>query len=171
MQPFQTRRLTLLPLCMDMVSQVQALSVDADNRRYVPDEVFETIEEAADTVQALISFYGQPDAPQVYGVMRTEGELIGWVQAAPLEGGWELGYHIGADYAGQGYATEAAQAFLPCIMDELGIDEMAGICLADNAASRRVLEKLGGILEFEGVAPYQGVPRPICRMRLILFSI
>ena len=69
------------------------------------------------------------------------------MQAVPLDGGiWEIGYHIGAKYTKHGYATEAVSAFLPVIMERIGVTKMAGICLADNIASQKVMEKCGFIL-------------------------
>ena len=169
MKSLRTARLMLKPLDSSMAQRLHELSLDEDNRRFVPDEVFETPEEAADVLASLISFYGKSGQPQVYAVTLPGGELVGYVQAAPLDHGWELGYHIGAPYVGRGYATEAARAFLPCIMDELGGTELAGVCLADNKASCRVLEKLGGMLTFAGVADYQGVPRQVCHFQLLRY--
>ncbi len=43
----ETERLTITRFTMDMAEAVHRNSLDADNRRFVPDEVFETVEEAA----------------------------------------------------------------------------------------------------------------------------
>ena len=89
---------------------------------------------------------------------------IGYVQAVPLgDGIWEIGYHIGAKYTRRGYATEAVKAFVPVIMEKIGISKMAGVCLADNIASQKVMEKCGFVLEFKGIDNYQGEQREICR--------
>ena len=64
-------------------------------------------------------------------------------EAVPVgDGSWEVGYHIGENYTGQGYATEAVTAFMPMIMNQIGITEMTGTCLADNKASIKVMEHL-----------------------------
>lgn len=67
-------------------------------------------------------------------------------------------------YCGRGYATEAVLAFLPVMMERLHLARVYGICLADNAASVRVMEKCGFQRVFEGDGMYQGVVRPIIRM-------
>ncbi|MCR5835224.1 MAG: hypothetical protein K6G88_01815 [Lachnospiraceae bacterium] len=54
---------------MDMVHDVHVNSLDDDNRRFVPDEVFENEEEAKETVEFLMSQYGTPDGPLVYPVL------------------------------------------------------------------------------------------------------
>jgi RimJ/RimL family protein N-acetyltransferase len=87
------------------------------------------------------------------------------VEVAPISRGWEIGYHVGKRYTRNGYATEAVKAFLPLIMEQLGLDEIFGICHADNAASRKVLEKCGFFIEFDGMVSYRGETQHICRYR------
>ena len=41
----QTERLTITRFTMDMAKAVHLCSLDEDNRRFVPDEVFETVED------------------------------------------------------------------------------------------------------------------------------
>ena len=160
----ETERLVITEFTMDMAEAVHRNSLDADNRRFVPDEVFETVEEAAETVEFLMGVYENGDGPLVYPALLKDGTYIGYVQAVPLDDGtWEVGYHIGADYTRKGYATEAVQAFLPVILPRLGIDTIAGICLAENQASVKVMERCGFTKDFEGMGPYQGARRPICK--------
>ena len=98
----------------------------------------------------------------VYPVLLRDGTNIGYVQAVPIEDGdWEIGYHIGKAYTCKGYATEAVKAFLPVIMSDLGISRMSGICVTENAASCKVLEKAGFTLVYEGIGCYQGEEREI----------
>ena len=160
----ETERLIITEFTMDMAEAVHVNSLDEDNRRFVPDEVFETVEEAAETVEFLIGVYKNGDGPLVYPVLLKDGTYVGYVQAVPFDDGtWEIGYHIGSNYTKQGYATEAVKAFLPVIMPKLGISRIVGICLADNKASAKVMERCGFIKEFEGIGPYQGEDREICK--------
>lgn len=165
----ETERLIITRFTMDMAEAVHLNSLDGDNRRFVPDEVFETVEEAADTVSFLMGVYENGDGPLVYPVLLKDGTYIGYVQAVPFDDGtWELGYHIGAAYTKKGYATEAAKAFLPVILPRLGLTCIKGICLAENTASRKVMEKCGFVKEFQGIGNYQGAQREICRYRYSL---
>ena len=160
----ETERLIITEFTMDMAEAVHLNSLDEDNRRFVPDEVFETVDEAAETVEFLIGVYKYGDGPLVYPVLLKDGTYVGYVQAVPFDDGtWEIGYHIGSNYTKQGYATEAVKAFLPVIMPKLGISRIVGICLADNKASAKVMERCGFIKEFEGIGPYQGEDREICK--------
>ena len=159
----ETRRLIIADLSMDMAESLHLNSLDEDNRRFVPDEVFETVEEAAETIAYLLKCYQTGEGPQVYAVTLRDGTFVGYVQAVPLGSEWEVGYHIGADYTRKGYATEALRAFLPEIMKQIGLQKMLGICLSENAASVKVLERCGFAKQFEGVGQYQGKPRQVCR--------
>lgn len=160
----ETERLTITEFTPDMAQAVHENSLDEDTRRFVPDEVFETVEDAAETIDFLMSQYGGCDGPLVYPVQLKDGTYIGYVQAVPLDdGSREIGFHIGARYTKHGYAAEAVRAFLPVIMKRIGVTKMTGVCLADNVASRKVMEKCGFVSEFKGVDDYQGEPREICR--------
>lgn len=165
----ETDRLIITEFTMEMAEEVHRNSLDEDNRRFVPDEVFETVEDAAETVEFLMSCYTSGEGPLVYPVLLKDRTYIGYVQAVPLdEENWEVGYHIGEDFKRKGYATEAVKAFLPVIMADLGIIQIAGICLAENKASVKVMERCGFQKEFEGIGSYQGEEREICKYRYYL---
>ena len=160
----KTERLEITKFTLDMAETVHINSLDEDNRKFNPNEVFETVEIAKDTVEFLMSVYESNDEPLVYPVLLKDGTNIGYVQAVPMDDGkWEVGYHIAKAYAGKGYATEAVSAFLPVIMKKLGITEILGICVAENIASIKVLEKVGFTKEFEGMGTYQDEEREICK--------
>ena len=150
----------------DMAASVSEQSLDEANRRFLPDEVFETEEIAAEVIADLSALYGTTDSPLVYPVLLKQeaqaAKHIGHVEAVPLEeGGWEIGYHIGGAYTGHGYVAEAVRAFVPVMLERLGIDEMCGVCHAENVASCRVLERAGFSLVFDGVGQYQGAEAPV----------
>ena len=160
----ETERLIISKFDESMAQFVHENSLDDDNRRFVPDEVFETVETACETVQFLIECYNGDSGPYVYPVLLKSGENIGYVQAVPIDSGeWEIGYHIAKSYTGNGYATEAVAAFLPVVMERLGICKIEGVCLLENVASQRVMEKCGFALEYSGIGNYHGNEREICR--------
>ncbi len=163
MLSIKTERLTIAEFTLDMAEDVRKNSLDEDNRRFVPDEVFETIEEARETVEFLMSRYGGEEGPFVYPVLLKDRTNIGYVQLVPVEDGWEIGYHIAQKYTGKGYASEAVKAFLPVMMKEHRLNRIIGICVAENYASRRVMEKCGFVKQYEGIGPYQGKNINICR--------
>ena len=159
----ETERLIITEFDLSMAEAVHKNSLDEDNRRFVPDEVFETVEEAKETIEFLMDCYKTGDGPLVYPVMLKSGENAGYVQLVPLEEGYEIGYHIGAAYTKKGYATEAVKAFLDYMMKEKNLTKVTGICVAENAASKKVMEKCGFCKEFEGKGQYQGEEREIAK--------
>lgn len=160
----KTERLEITEFTLDMAQTVCENSLDDDNRKFNPDEVFETVEDAKETIEFLMSVYENGDGPLVYPVLLSNGTNIGYVQAVPMDDGkWEIGYHIAKKYTGNGYASEAVKAFLPIIMQKLSITEMLGICVAENVASIKVMENAGFVKEYQGMGLYQGVEREICR--------
>ncbi len=154
----KTSRLTIKTFSLDMAQSVYENSQDDDTRRFVPDEVYDSVEEARAAIEFLISRYDSADGPFVYPIITNDGgKNIGYVQLCKLdEGTWEIGYHIAKNFTGKGYATEAVKAFLPAMAKKLNIKEVYGICLAENTASVRVLEKCGFTQIYQGPGNYQG---------------
>ncbi len=162
----ETERFIVTEFDESMIESVYKNSLDKDNRTFVPDEVFETIEEARAMVHRVLEWYKKDRTPLVYAIILRNSENIGYVQAVPIyETDWEIGYHIAEAYTGNGYAADAVQAFLPVIMERLSLKSIAGVCIAQNTASRRVMEKCGFVLEYTGRGEYQGECRHICRYR------
>ena len=161
----ETERLIITEMTMDMAPDVHRNSLDEDVRRFVPDEVFETVEDARETIDFIISRYGSAEGPLIYALITKEGNRnIGYVQLVPVDDGmWEIGYHVAKAYTGKGFATEAVKAFLPVISEYAGITEVYGIYLQENEASGRVLEKCGFETVFKGEGPYHGGVYRICR--------
>ena len=78
------------------------------------------------------------------------GKVIGevglkWLSAENRQG--EIGFVFNPDYSGRGLATEAAEAMLHRGFDDLGLHKIIGSCMAQNALSARLMERLGMRLE------------------------
>lgn len=159
----ETERLVITEFDLSMAESVHKNSLDEDTRRFVPDEVFETVEDAKETIAFLMTVYESGEGPFVYPVLLKDGRNIGYVQLVPIEEGYEVGYHIGKEYTNNGYATEALKAFLCEIMPKKELDKVYGICVSENFASKKVLEKSGFTKEYEGVGEYQGESRQIAK--------
>ena len=151
-----TDRLIITEMTMDMAEDIHKNSLDEDIRRFVPDEVFETVEEAQETIEFIMSQYGSTTGPLIYAVIKKDdNKNIGYVQLIPLDDGkWEIGYHVAKPYTRKGFATEAVKEFLPVIAEYVGTNEVYGIRLIENVASGRVLEKCGFETFFAGEGPY-----------------
>ena len=97
---------------------------------------------------------------------REANELLGSIGGRfnPLIIQW--GYCLARDSWGQGFATEAARAFVAIALDQPDIWRLQAFCDLENRASARVLEKAGltleGILRRYMVFPNLGdVPRDV----------
>ena len=154
----KTLRLTITRFTPDMTQSIYENSQDTDTRRFVPDEVYDSVEEAREAIEFLMSRYDSDDGPFVYPIITNDGgQNIGYIQLCQIDdGSWEIGYHIAKQFTGKGYATEAVKAFLPVMAQKFNIKEVYGICLAENTASVRVLEKCGFVKVYQGAGNYQG---------------
>lgn len=78
---------------------------------------------------------------------KASGEICGFCQldrvriSAP-----EIGINIADAYMGKGYAQEAVKLMLEYVVRNLGINQFIWKADADNAVSRHIVEKLGGVL-------------------------
>ena len=75
-----------------------------------------------------------------------EDEVAGTIGLNRHDALWRscnLGYWIRTDLAGRGFATEAGRAVVAYGFDEIGLNRLELVADVDNAASRRVAEKLG----------------------------
>ena len=152
----ETERLLITEFDLSMAESVHKNSLDEENRKFVPDEVFETVEEAKETIEFLMSVYETEDGPLVYPVLLKNGTNIGHVQLVPITDGFEVGYHIGKEYTKNGYATEAVKAMIPDLFSR-GFEAVTAGALAENAASLRVMQKCGMQLqEFTEDIEYRG---------------
>jgi RimJ/RimL family protein N-acetyltransferase len=77
-------------------------------------------------------------------------ELADWPGPDKVEVGWELHPSVW----GRGLATEGARAALRYGFEVVGLKRIISTARADNAASRRVMEKCG--LAFQEEFPYKG---------------
>ena len=154
----KTLRLTITTFSQAMAQSVYENSQDDDTRRFVPDEVYDSAEEARAAIEFLMSRYDSDDGPFVYPIITNDGgKNIGYIQLCQIDdGSWEIGYHIAKQFTGKGYATEAVKAFLTAMAQKLNLKEVYGICLAENTASVRVLEKCGFTRIYQGRGNYQG---------------
>lgn len=164
MMLISNNNLIIAKMDLSMSFDVYKNSQDEDNKRFVPDEVFNSEEETREVIKFIIKSYDSKEGPFIYAIIRkSDNANIGYVQLVQIEEGWEVGYHIAKAYTGHGYATEAVNLYVEYLKNNTDIKEIYGVALIDNFASRRVLEKCGFSLYFEGLGMYQGAERKIIK--------
>jgi ribosomal-protein-alanine N-acetyltransferase len=102
-------------------------------------------------------------------IERESGRLIGdaGLYRTPV-GEVELGYTLGTEWWGRGYATEAAGRWLAAAFEELGIREVIALAEPANVASLHVLDKLGMLRAGERTA--FGRPHIVYRLKNSAFG-
>lgn len=164
----ETKRLIITKLTLDMAYDIHVNSLDDDMMKFMSDEVFKTEEEAKDVIEYLMEQYDGVDGPFVYPIILKENNSnVGYVEIVKIEEGYEVGYHIAKPYTKCGYATEALTNIIPFIINKLNINILYGICLQENVASKRVLEKCGFTKIFEGRSLYKGNEENVYKYKYI----
>ncbi|GIH03686.1 N-acetyltransferase [Rhizocola hellebori] len=95
----------------------------------------------------------EPDRKDYQLAMTLDGRIIGSCSLSGFEPRHfraELGYMVHPDLHGHGYASEAARLMVRFGLGELGLHRIEATTAPDNAASQRVLEKIG--MSYEGLA-------------------
>ncbi|STX28530.1 acetyltransferase [Legionella beliardensis] len=81
--------------------------------------------------------------------LQDTGELIGFIglnyfdKPTHFSPATEIGWRLGSQYWGFGYATEGALAVLDYAFNRLGLNEIVAFTVPDNFRSRKVMERLG----------------------------
>ncbi len=138
-----TERLLLKPLGSEYFQTVKEYSLDYDNTRYMCCLPNESEEEAADFLRGVDAEWDK-ERPGFYEFAILYGGIhIGAVSIYNEEGMGELGWILNKKYWGKGFAYEAAQALVDYFADHMGMSHFIAHCDTENAASYRVMEKLG----------------------------
>lgn len=127
------------------------LSQDADVMRYVGDRRVPTLQEAWRAVAGWLGHWELRGYGQWAIEERSSGRFIGRAGIInPAEWpGPEVGYVLGKDWWGRGFATEAARAAMDWGFEEVGFDDLISLIDPANAPSIAVAGRLGETLRSE----------------------
>jgi RimJ/RimL family protein N-acetyltransferase len=144
--PLRTARLLLRPFDpAPDVDAVHAYASRADVCRYIP-WVPRTRAEVAQWLPERPSTMVAGGSIGLAVVDRAGGCLVGDVVLmwnGPQHRGGEIGYVVNPEYAGRGYATEAAGALLDLAFGDLALHRVVARVDARNTASAAVVRRLG----------------------------
>ena len=161
----ETERLMLRRPTLADVKAIAHLANDrriAENTRRLPHPYSQ--DHAIDFVRATAN-----DRPETVFLIENNHTPIGmvgidWRQAATPE----LGYWLGVEHWGQGFATEAARAVIDFTFEEFDIEHLIAGARVANPSSRNILEKCG--FQWSGVELHRfealGSSTPVDRFRL-----
>ena len=144
--PLLTERLLLRSLTLEDAQDVQHLAGERDiasTLSNMPHPYEDGM--AEEWIRSCSGKFEKDEALNFAIIRRTDKKLIGEIELRldrENESG-ELGYWIGKPYWNCGYATEAARAVVAYGFEVLKLNRVQAKHFKRNAASRRVLEKIG----------------------------
>jgi [ribosomal protein S5]-alanine N-acetyltransferase len=142
----KTARLTLRPFTLDDAAFIVLLLNDPGWLRFIGDRQVRTTDDACEYLRNGAIAHAAKHGFALGAVQRSsDGVLIGMCGLIRREGldDVDLGYAFLPEYRGQGYAREAAAAWLACGFERFGLKRIVAITSVDNAASGKVLESIG----------------------------
>jgi RimJ/RimL family protein N-acetyltransferase len=150
--PLETERLLLRPHDEADLEAFHAIRSQPEVVLYLYDEPL-TLEQAREKVTRLVrsrTLDAEGDWLSAAVILRETGAYLGdvafhWVSVQHRTG--EIGFALDPAHQGHGFATEAARAMIDWGFGSFGLHRVIGRTEARNAASARVLERLGMRLE------------------------
>lgn len=120
---------------------------DPEVRRFYPTLL--TRQQSDEAIDRFIAFLKRDGYGLLAVERKADGELIGDVGIIPVDMSIrgnppvEIGWLLGRRYWGNGYAPEAAQAWIHYAFTTLGFAEIVAWTSVTNLPSQRVMQKLG----------------------------
>ena len=143
--PLLSQRLRLRPLTVADAPILTALLADWEVVKYTALIPYPAREDDALAFIGRTAAQAQAGTGVALGLERSlDRRLIGCIEFGVQTGDRaEIGYWLGREYWGQGFATEALRRLARHLLGDLGLALISATTHPDNAASRRVLEKAG----------------------------
>lgn len=96
------------------------------------------------TLEDSINWINKQNTREHCYVISNNKGLVGDIGLYPvIDNCYELGYWIGQDYWGKGYATEACKALLELVKNKIPSEKIFATCQVGNSASEKILNNLG----------------------------
>jgi ribosomal-protein-alanine N-acetyltransferase len=146
----ETERLILRKMVLNDAEAVFAYASNSEVSRYTLWETHRSIEDSRAFLEFATQKYengGEPDWGIVY---RGNGCLVGACGLVNWEAEHaraEVGFVLSRDYWGRGLMSEAVRAILRFGFERMNLNRIEARCIAENAASARVMEKAGMVYE------------------------
>ena len=154
----ETERLLLRPLSLDDVDAFASFYADPEVMRHLGAGRTMSRDESEQSIRRMLRSFDVDGFGQLAVERREDGELLGrcgflvWdaetltpttegEATGPTE--LEVGYTLGRDFWGQGYATEAATVVRDHALGPMGRSRLIAFIRHENRASARVAEKIG----------------------------
>ncbi|MER7757507.1 GNAT family N-acetyltransferase [Kitasatospora sp. NPDC097643] len=162
MTTIETSRLVLRRWHEHDVAPMAAVNADPEVMRWIADGRVRTEAQTRLGIEAMERTWDTDGIGMFAVELRATGELAGFTGFAvpnflpEVLPAIEIGWRLGRAFWGRGIATEAAAAALRFGFEEHGLDRVVSIAQIGNAASERVMAKIGLRPERETVTPGTG---------------
>lgn len=139
-----------------------AMNADPTVMKYFPAALSEA--ESNARIDRLEESFQKNGYGQFAVVLKDTGEFIGSLGLAqvpanlPFAPGVEIGWRIAHPYWNKGYATEGALGVVMHAFEELDIPEIVSFAAKENAASQRVMDKVGMLYDPQGRFMHPDLP-------------
>jgi RimJ/RimL family protein N-acetyltransferase len=145
MAPFETARLVMRAFLDGDAEQAFKIFGDAEVMRYSLSGQDQDHSATAERIARYSRNYERDGMPQWAAVEAKSGEVIGFCGLARVDKSdeVEVAYRFRRDRWGQGLATEAAGAMIDRGFTEFGLHRIIAFIDPANAASERVVRKIG----------------------------
>jgi RimJ/RimL family protein N-acetyltransferase len=148
----ETERLLLRRMRLDDAEAMFAYASDPEVTRYVLFETHRSVEDSESFLRLATEGYERGDFGSWGVVLKDSGAFVGTcgmdVGYAPEHARAELGYVLSREHWGKGLMPEAVRAVIRFGFRRVGLNRIQARCIAENAASARVMEKAG--MTYEG---------------------
>lgn len=146
----ETERILLRRFNADDVPLIFKLDSNPIVHRYLGNKPLKTMSEAETVIDLILSQYHKFGIGRWAMIEKSTGNFIGWnglkfvtEQINGRSNYYDLGYRLIPGYWGKGFATEGALASVSYAKEELKLNELYAAAHVDNAASNRIIQKLG----------------------------
>ncbi|KOO51091.1 GNAT family N-acetyltransferase [Viridibacillus arvi] len=142
----ETERLLLREITTDDAEDIFAYFSNDNVTRYYGQDTFKDIQQAEKVVELFSKNYAEKRGIR-WGIQRKgiKGIIgtIGFHAWSPNHKRAEIGYEIHPDHWRNGYALEAVSTILSYGFDDMELTRIGAIVFVDNAASSKLLTKVG----------------------------
>lgn len=142
----ESERLTLRRILPEDAQDMYAYSQNPTVTRYLLWEEHPAMEYTQNYIGFLQERYDLGDFYDWALIEKASRKMIGSCGFTSIDlpnNSAEIGYVLHPDYWGQGYMTEAVKQVLTFGFATLGLSRISAVCMAENGASLRVMEKCG----------------------------
>ncbi len=148
-----TERLLLRKIRLNDAPDMFEYSKDPEVTKYLLWDPHPNVEHTRNYIDYLQDRYRDGKYYDWAVILKSSGKMIGtcgFSSILPEHRSAEVGYVLNPAFRGQGIAGEALSAVLDFAFRKMALNRVEAKCVAENASSERVMQKVG--MTFEGVA-------------------